>query len=106
MADELHVHVIMNNGQVLDFTMHKDEVAQFMEELAQEGYDGEPIESVRIGGVMLKQRPFRASISFLLNPNRKCRFRAGFVISSTGCKRATFDWRRNLLDSYFFSRLH
>ena len=41
----------MKNGNVLDFTMHKDEVAQFMEELAQDGFDGEPIESVRIGGV-------------------------------------------------------
>jgi len=41
----------MKNGKVLDFTMNKDEVGRFMEELAQDGYDGEPIETVRIGGV-------------------------------------------------------
>ena len=51
MTDELHIHVIMKNGNVLDFTMHKNEVAQFMEELAQDGYDGEQIDSVRIGDV-------------------------------------------------------
>ena len=51
MPDELHIHVEMKNGKVLDFAMHKDEVARFMEELVQEGYDDEPIETVRIGGV-------------------------------------------------------
>ncbi len=50
MTDELHIHVEMKNGNVLDFTMHTNEVARFMEELAQEGYDGEPIESVRNWG--------------------------------------------------------
>ncbi len=51
MTDELHVHVEMKNGEVLDFHMHKDEVAQFMDGLVQDGYNGEPIELVRIGGV-------------------------------------------------------
>ncbi len=51
MADDLHVHVIMKNGIVLKFTMHKDEAARFAEELARDGYNSEPIESVRIGGV-------------------------------------------------------
>ena len=51
MTDELHVHVEMKNGKVLDFTMHKDEAARFAEELARDGYNGESIESVWIGGV-------------------------------------------------------
>ncbi len=51
MPNDLPIHVVMKNGNVLDFTMHKDELARFMDELAQDGYDGEPIESVRIGGV-------------------------------------------------------
>ena len=51
MPNELHIHVEMKNGNVLDFTMYKDEVARFMDELAQDGYDGEQIESVRIGDV-------------------------------------------------------
>ena len=47
MTDELRVHVVMKNGKVLDFTMHKDEVARLMEELT---LDGKAVESVRIVG--------------------------------------------------------
>ena len=41
----------MENGKVLDFTLHKDEVGRYMEKLAQDGYRGELVESVRIGDV-------------------------------------------------------
>ena len=47
MTGKLRVHVVMKNGKVLDFTMHKDAVARLMEELT---LDGEAVESVRIVG--------------------------------------------------------
>ena len=51
MDDELHVHVVLKNGTVRKFTMHKDEAARFAEELARDGYNSEPVESARIGDV-------------------------------------------------------